>query len=258
MLEIAARFRERVRARERLLGVFIKTPAYQMVEVLALAGMDFVALDAEHAPFDPEAIDRCVLAGLAYRIPILVRVPDGGAVLASACADMGAAGIIFPHVTDTTAARAAVDAVKFANGRRGLSPSPRAAGYGRMSFTEYAQANDRSTSVWAQIEDPSALDALDAIAEEADIDCLFVGRVDLAHALALTSLKAPALAAAVDRVLSVAVRLKKAAAIFVSSPEEAVPFAARGATVFVVGSDQSALHSRASSLRATFAEMLAR
>ena len=33
-----------------LSGTFLKTPAFQLIEILAMSGMDFVALDAEHAP----------------------------------------------------------------------------------------------------------------------------------------------------------------------------------------------------------------
>ena len=45
-------FRTRVRAGDRLVGTFVKTPAHEIVELLALAGLDFVCLDAEHGPFD--------------------------------------------------------------------------------------------------------------------------------------------------------------------------------------------------------------
>ena len=48
-----------------LSGTFLKTPAFQMIEILAMSGMDFVCLDAEHAPFDRVAIDACMAVGRA-------------------------------------------------------------------------------------------------------------------------------------------------------------------------------------------------
>jgi len=38
-----------------LAGTFLKTPHYIMIEILAQSGLDFLCLDAEHAPFDRAA-----------------------------------------------------------------------------------------------------------------------------------------------------------------------------------------------------------
>ena len=43
--------RDRLKAPQPLFGSFIKTPTHHGIEIAALAGLDFVALDAEHAPF---------------------------------------------------------------------------------------------------------------------------------------------------------------------------------------------------------------
>jgi 2-keto-3-deoxy-L-rhamnonate aldolase RhmA len=57
-------------------GTFVKIAAPSVIEVLALAGLDFAVIDGEHAPFDRADIDRLVLAGVAAGLPLLVRVPD--------------------------------------------------------------------------------------------------------------------------------------------------------------------------------------
>ena len=44
-----ATFRSRLRAGDPLLGTFVKTAGYQVVEVLGGAGMDFAVLDAPQA-----------------------------------------------------------------------------------------------------------------------------------------------------------------------------------------------------------------
>ncbi len=51
MTGFAARapFRQRLIANERMVGVFVKTPAPQVIEILGAAGFDFVVIDAEHA-----------------------------------------------------------------------------------------------------------------------------------------------------------------------------------------------------------------
>ena len=58
-----ADFKVRMLSGERLLGTFVKTPSVEMVELLALAGLDFICLDAEHAPFDRMRLDACLAVG---------------------------------------------------------------------------------------------------------------------------------------------------------------------------------------------------
>ena len=70
-----ALFRNRLLARDALLGTFIKTPAVHVVEVAAAAGLDFVVIDQEHASLDRVTVDTLVLAGHAAGIPVVVRVP---------------------------------------------------------------------------------------------------------------------------------------------------------------------------------------
>ena len=76
-------------------GTFVKTDAVPIVEILALAGLDFVVVDAEHAPFDRGDIDRLVLAGAAWGLPVLVRVPDDASATLLSVLDVGAAGLQF-------------------------------------------------------------------------------------------------------------------------------------------------------------------
>ena len=52
-----AAFKSRLLARAPLLGAFFKTPHPILVEVLARTGLDFLVIDAEHAPFDRAGID---------------------------------------------------------------------------------------------------------------------------------------------------------------------------------------------------------
>lgn len=56
-------------------GTFLKTPAFQLVEILARTKMDFVALDAEHSPFDRAAIDACIAIARALEFPCLSACP---------------------------------------------------------------------------------------------------------------------------------------------------------------------------------------
>lgn len=235
-------FRARVRSRERLVGTFIKTRTHQAVEIMSLAGMDFVILDAEHGPIDVAFID---LAVAVSRAPVLVRVPESATELASAACDLGAHGIVFPHVRSAAEAQRAVGLVRFASGVRGLSTSVRAAGYGALSPAEYAACTDASVAVFAQIEDAEALSELETIAQVEGVDALFVGRFDLAAAMGKLNVDDPIVATETARILRVARRHGLGGAIFANYADDASTFLRGDATIAIVASDLTFMASGA-------------
>lgn len=54
-------FRRRLKAREYVIGTFVKTPTSHATEMLGGLGYDFVVIDQEHAAIDLGAIDMMVL-----------------------------------------------------------------------------------------------------------------------------------------------------------------------------------------------------
>ena len=71
----SASFRQRLIAREPLIGSFLKTPTGHATEIIGDAGFDFVVIDQEHAACDRTTSDIALLAARAANIPALVRVP---------------------------------------------------------------------------------------------------------------------------------------------------------------------------------------
>ncbi len=174
----AAGFRDRVLSGVPLAGTFMKTPSVDILEVLILAGLDFVCLDAEHAPFDRAALGTLCAVGRAAGFPILVRVPSGSAEQIGMALDAGADGIVVPHVTNAATAASVAQTARFGPGGRGYAGSTRWAGYGTRSMPELLKAT-AETFVVAQIEDPEAVEAVEAIAATDGIDALFLGPADL-------------------------------------------------------------------------------
>ena len=240
----------RARLGTPLIGTFLKSASYQSAELLGLAGLDCIVVDAEHAPFGAGDLDRIALAARSTGCPALVRVPDIDPGLINTCLDLGMAGIVVPHVRSAQDARDAVSAATYA-GRRGFSPSTRAAGYGNRGAASHRAQSDRAVTVWAQIEDRDALDHLDAIASVDGIDCLFVGRADLALSLGIEEASHPLMAEALAAVVAAAAGAGKAAGLFVPALEELPERLREGFTCFVCGSDQSFLLREARRLRTT-------
>ena len=236
-------FAQRLRQGQPLLSTFIKTPSHAVIEIAGDAGLDAVVLDAEHAPFGTAALDLCLLACRAARTGGLVRVPDKRPATLQQALDLGADGLVLPHITSADRASAVLQALHYRDGCRGFSNSPRAGGYGRANLAEHLAAEDGRHAVIAQIEDREALDHLHDLARLARIDCLLVGRADLSVSLGAERLDDPRVEDAVNRVLDAAQAAGKPTGMFVSSHDDLQRFAARGVSFFILGSDQALLRA---------------
>ncbi len=231
----------RLAAKELIVGTFVKTPSPIVVEVLALTALDCVCLDAEHAPFDRGALDSCILAARAGGMDVLVRVPSALPEHLLNALDCGASGVVVPHVRSAAQAMAAVRAAHYGEAGRGYAGSSRAAGYTTIAMTQHQEASAERTVVVAQIEDPEAVDDVEAIACVTGVDALFVGRVDLTVAYGATSQDHPRVVAAVERVCAAAVAAGKPVGMFLARVEDVAYWRERGATLFLLGSDHTFL-----------------
>jgi staphyloferrin B biosynthesis citrate synthase len=250
----AHEFRQRLLAREPLLGTFIKTPTVHTTEIIGELGFDFVVIDAEHAPFDRVSIDQILLAARAWDIAALVRVERNDSACILAALDDGASGILVPHVTDTQQAAAMVAASHYRHGRRGFSNSPRSGGYGRANIREHVEAADKLVVAMAMIEDPPALGQLDVIFSTRGLDAAFIGRGDLTVALGADSTNAPEIRSAVERITSAGRAAGKPLCAHVAdiASDEARWLRSLGVTAFIVASDQGLLRRAGAQTLADF------
>ena len=248
-------FRKRFAEREQLTGTFIKTPTPHAIEIVGALGFDFVVIDEEHAPFDPQATDTALLAARASGTAGIVRVPSASPVAILRVLDCGATGVLVPHVSSVTKARDVVAACRYRKGKRGYSGSSRAGGYGGGKVWDHVARSDAETTVIAMIEDPEALEHIDAILAVEGLDGAFIGRGDLTVALGAEANDAPAVKAAVDTVLAAAQRARKPVCVMVGSAAEARGFRDIGASAFIVSSDQGFLRKIAGQTLAEMAQL---
>jgi 4-hydroxy-2-oxoheptanedioate aldolase len=98
-------------------------------------------------------------------------------------------------------------------------------------------AGERTLGI-AQIESPSAVEAVEGIAAVDGIDVVFVGPSDLSHSMGLyRQFDDPRFRAAIERVVAAANGAGKTAGIFVASVEEAERYVADGFRMVGIGSD---------------------
>ena len=198
--EAGGAFRRRFSAGEILVGSFIKTPTSHAIEILGDIGFDFVVIDEEHAPFNRESIDLALLAARASNIAGIVRVAEARASSILSALDCGAAGVLVPHVFSVEKATEIASWSRYRGGRRGYSGSARAGRYGATPMWTNVDLSDAQTTVIAMIEDPEALDTIDAIASVDGIDGFFIGRGDLTVSLGAASASAAEVQDAVRRI----------------------------------------------------------
>jgi 2-keto-3-deoxy-L-rhamnonate aldolase RhmA len=253
-----AGFRKRMRDGAPTIGTFVKTRDHALTEVLGLSRLDTIVLDGEHAPYDRAHLDTCILAARAADLPCLVRVPSAAPEAILAPLDMGAVGVVVPHVRDVATAEAVARACHYGAGGRGYAGSPRAAGYATKPMADHLRDCAAETTVVAQIEDPEAVEAIDAIAAVEGIDALFIGRVDLTVSYGADSVNAKVVEDAIIRVCQAARQHNRTVGLFLANTDEVAFWIERGVSFFLIGSDHGFVLAGANTLAERFAAAVPR
>lgn len=163
------------------LGAWVKLPAPESVELLALAGFDFVVIDAEHGAIDSRTTSTMIGLARGCGIAPFVRVAGTAPRDVQVPLDAGAAGLFVPQVDDADRARDAVRATRFPPiGRRGASTSGRAGRWGLDTLGDYLRSGNDEVRLVVQAESVGALSAIVEIGEAAGVDAVFIGPTDLA------------------------------------------------------------------------------
>jgi 4-hydroxy-2-oxoheptanedioate aldolase len=222
-------------------GPFLALGSEAAAEIAGRAGFDYCLIDGEHAPFDPTAIRRQLLALDAVGMPAAVRVPTAADWVLKQVLDLGAQSVMIPMIDSAEAARAVVRACRFPPaGIRGLGgANMRAGGFGH--FADYPGTADAQICVIVQIESAAAVSAIEEIAAVEGVDALFVGPADLGLDLGYgDDLQAAALWDEVARAVRRIVATGKPAGVFAGPAREAQMLDA-GATLLGVGADTGVL-----------------
>lgn len=240
-------FRERLADGDLLTGTFVKTPSPIVAEVLSHSDLDVFCIDTEHAPFGRLETDLCLAAFRAADKPSLVRIADDSPTEIRAALDSGATGILVPHVTSTEQAKAIVKAAHFGEGGRGYAGSTRAAGYTTKPMGDHIADSRARTTVIIQIEDIAALQHVAQIAAVDGVDALFVGRIDLAVAMQKRASDKEVLATIRD-ICAAGRSAGTTVGMFTPNIDEIPDWRDAGASLFLLGSDQSMILDGANAL----------
>lgn len=229
---------EKLKARDYALGAFVASGSPMNCECLAINGMDFIIIDAEHAQTTTETMVEMSRASELYGMAAFARVydPYDGPMMARLL-DVGLHGIMVPMVETRAQADEIIKNVKFpplgkrgANGGRG----PRWGAY--ENYT--SQAND-NLYVIMQCETKLGLDNLPEICQTPGLNCIFVGTGDLSQDLGYPGeLHHPEVSAAIARILSTCIEYGITPGIVTADPDDAVARIKQGFKIVTCMNDQ--------------------
>ena len=189
-------------------GTFMKIPSVETVEIVKLAGFDFIVLDAEHALLSLSDLNHMILAARALGISPVVRVPDHGYGDVQRILDAGAAGLFFPHVADRAECEQVIrQASHPPYGTRGAGGGMRAGNWGMAGRASAGQDSasyvkdgvDKIMRI-PMIEERVAVDNADEILAVEGVDGVFIGPGDLSMTMGM-KMTDPEVQSAIEEVL---------------------------------------------------------
>jgi 4-hydroxy-2-oxoheptanedioate aldolase len=152
----------------------------------AASGFDAIYVDLEHTPISLETASLLCIAARGAGLVPLVRVPSKRSDILTRALDVGASGLIVPHVEDANQARRIVDACRFPpQGNRSIIGTNSVTGYRPVSIASGVEMIGAETFICVMLESPAAIDAAADIAGVDGIDLLLVGAYDLSAEMGL-------------------------------------------------------------------------
>ena len=174
--------KEKLKKNELTIGSWIMIGHPISVEVMALAGFEWLVIDMEHTAIDISTAQNLITTIQAHGIKALVRVSKNEEVIIKQVLDIGADGIIVPMVNSKEDAIKAVEFAKYPPiGKRGVGLY-RASKYG-VKFEEYKKWVEEELVIIAQIEHIDGVNNIEEILRVEGIDGTIIGPYDLSGSM---------------------------------------------------------------------------
>ncbi|MBV1918063.1 MAG: hypothetical protein KUG65_08395 [Sphingomonadaceae bacterium] len=211
-------------------------------ELMGRAGLDFLALDAQHGGIDWHNLADTLRAVELGGTQTLVRIPSCTADYVMRVLDLGAGGVIVPMVSNAEQAAVAAQACRYPpHGNRS---------FGKVRSYYSPQGDPVEPLCFVMIETAEAMENLDAIAATPGVDGLFVGPVDLALSLGLGPAlqMPPEIFEAIGKVVKACSRHDVIPGSAALSTDNARELAKMGMKFLAIGSDSSFVRAGAAGL----------
>ncbi len=226
-------------------------------EMIGILGFDCNWLCREHLGFNDETLANLILAARSTGMDSMVRIERDNYSSALKPLEMGAKGIMVPHIITAEQARQAVKALKFYPvGRRGVDGVNADSGWMSIDFQKYLEFSNKQTFIVLQIEDPEAVDNIEEIASVPGYDILFVGPGDLSVGMGIPGdIKNKRVWDVIEKVGKLAKKHGKYAGTVSISPKWAKELLDLGYTFLTAGADIIFLRKSFSELKNEYKEL---
>jgi len=223
------------------IGTWLSIGSPVIAELAAESGFEWLLFDLEHGSGSEHALLGQLQAIRGSHAAAIVRIGAPHADLIGRVLDWGADGFMVPHVSSVAEAEACAQAAHYPpRGRRGVSRSVRAYGYGLRP--PGSPETIAPPVIMAQIETSEGVNNARAIAMVDGIDVLFVGPADLQfdlHARPEHALRD--YHACLAEVAAAAAAGGKQCGILVRNPAEVDALRTLGFTMLAIDSDMAIL-----------------
>lgn len=170
-------------------GIWLGLPSVHSARLLARLPVDWLAIDAEHAPVGVETMAGMAAAIAEANGPApLARISQSTTENVKLALDAGAYGIIAPMMNTREDVEHFVAWAKFPPvGQRSFGSDYAGLAFDQSKIDYLRQSNDQTLCI-IQVESQAALGNLDAMFSVPGVDLVFVGPVDLAISLGIDPL----------------------------------------------------------------------
>ena len=180
--------KEKMLAGKQTLGTFFETGSTTVAECLGLAGLDYIIIDNEHGPFDPQSTLEYVRAAKLYGLTPLARVSEISRPSILRLLDIGVMGLVIPDVRTVAEVEKIVEYGKYLPlGKRGVANTAGSGfwfeDYAKHGLEHYFEVSNQETMLLPQCETAECLHNLEEVLRVPGIDGIYVGPFDLSTAL---------------------------------------------------------------------------
>jgi len=185
------------------------------------AGFDFIFIDMEHGGFDLETVGDFITASKAANIVPVVRVPALEEHFLSRPLDLGACGLIVPHIHTKEQVRQVIECTKFKPvGNRGLAPLRAHTNFSKVNVPEFMKEANENTMIVVMVEDDEAIGHIEDLLSVEGVDVVFMGTTDLSQNLGIPGqVRHPEIVKRIDHVIKACEAKGVAFGMPISSPE---------------------------------------
>ena len=247
--------KEKITNNEHTIGVFQVLGDASIAEIIGYAGFDYVLIDTEHGPFEIQAAQEYIRAAKLAGTTPLARVKDSSRNSILKMLDVGAQGLVIPHLHKVDEIKQVVEYGKYyLIGDRGFGATSGntflTADYTKQGMLELFKIHNQETLIIPQCETKESLENIEEIVKVDGVDGIFIGPYDLSVSLGVPGeVEGPVIKAAIQRVVAAA----QAAGKFTISYTDRVPAIS---DIYEMGVDSVTYSSDASILSRTLTDLI--